>query len=81
MDNRGDDLAPKLSGSALNGPENKDRLFQVIKAVEAAEVMFRQQVSASQFNFVSFFFCINDCTVCNFYEFECLRRCFFELQS
>lgn len=55
MDNIGNNLVHKLSGSALNGTEKKDRLFQVIKAVEAAEVMFRQQVPASQFNFVSFF--------------------------
>lgn len=44
MDYRGNNLAYKLSGLALNDPENKDSLFQVMKAVEAAEVTIKQQV-------------------------------------
>ncbi|XP_017247370.1 uncharacterized protein LOC108218777 isoform X2 [Daucus carota subsp. sativus] len=44
MDNGGNNLANNLSGLALNDPVNKDSLFQVMKAVEAAEVTIKQQV-------------------------------------
>lgn len=44
MENGGNNLAHKLSGLALNDPENKESLFQVMKAVEAAEATIKQQV-------------------------------------
>ena len=47
MDNGGNNLANNLSGLAINDPVNKDSLFQVMKAVEAAEVTIKQQVPLS----------------------------------
>ncbi|KAL8131655.1 uncharacterized protein LOC141711689 isoform X2 [Apium graveolens] len=44
MDNGGNNLAYRLSGLALDDPENKESLFQVMKAVEAAEITIKQQV-------------------------------------
>ena len=53
-------LAEKLSGLALNDNKdsnNDDSLFQVMKAVEAAEATIKQQVL---FFFFSFFFFSNN---------------------
>ncbi|XP_075098625.1 uncharacterized protein LOC107798275 isoform X10 [Nicotiana tabacum] len=48
MENGGDSLVPKLAGLNLNDsnnvPKNNDGLFQVLKAVEAAEATIKQQV-------------------------------------
>ncbi|XP_019247533.1 PREDICTED: uncharacterized protein LOC109227004 isoform X2 [Nicotiana attenuata] len=48
MENGGDSLVPKLVGLNLNDsnnvPKNNDGLFQVLKAVEAAEATIKQQV-------------------------------------
>lgn len=47
MENGGDSLVPKLAGWNLNdsnNPKNNDGLFQVLKAVEAAEATIKQQV-------------------------------------
>ena len=68
MDNDGSNLEIKLSGLALNNPDNEDSWFQVVKVVEAAEVTIKQQVCLS----VQFVIVLNDCIVCTFCEFECL---------
>lgn len=51
MENGGDTLVPKLVGLNLNDsnnvPKNNDGLFQVLKAVEAAEATIKQQVCYS----------------------------------
>ncbi|XP_006346925.1 uncharacterized protein [Solanum tuberosum] len=47
MENGGDSLVPKLAGWNLNdsnNPKNNDGLYQVLKAVEAAEATIKQQV-------------------------------------
>lgn len=46
MENGGIDLAYKFSGLAVNGSNdnNNEGLFQVMKAVEAAEATIKQQV-------------------------------------
>ncbi|CAN4090671.1 unnamed protein product [Withania somnifera] len=47
MENGGDSLVAKLAGWNLNdsnNPKNNDGLFQVLKAVEAAEATIKQQV-------------------------------------
>lgn len=47
MDNGGSDLAHKFAGLGINGVNNNDSsdaLFQVLKAVEAAEATIKQQV-------------------------------------
>ncbi|KAK4710240.1 hypothetical protein R3W88_004753 [Solanum pinnatisectum] len=47
MENGGDGLVPKLAGWNLNdsnNPKNNDGLYQVLKAVEAAEATIKQQV-------------------------------------
>lgn len=38
-------LADKFSGLGIDGPSSNDNLFQVMKAVEAAEATIKQQVS------------------------------------
>ncbi|KAH0769844.1 hypothetical protein MTR67_008159 [Solanum verrucosum] len=46
MENGGDSLVPKLAGWNLNdsnNPKNNDGLYQVLKAVEAAEATIKQQ--------------------------------------
>lgn len=47
MENGGSDLAHKFVGLGINGVNNNessDALFQVMKAVEAAEATIKQQV-------------------------------------
>lgn len=47
MENGGDSLVPQLVGwnlSDSNNPNNTDGLYQVLKAVEAAEATIKQQV-------------------------------------
>ncbi|KAG5621163.1 hypothetical protein H5410_006381 [Solanum commersonii] len=47
MENGGDSLVPKLAGWNLNdsnNPKNNDGLYQVLKAVEAAEATIKQQM-------------------------------------
>lgn len=46
MENGGSDLAYKFAGLGINGANNDstDALFQVMKAVEAAEATIKQQV-------------------------------------
>lgn len=44
MVNGGNNLAHKLYGMSINDSENKESLYQVMKAVEAAELTIKQQV-------------------------------------
>lgn len=44
MENGGGNLESKFSGLALRDSPNGDGLFQVMKAVEAAEATIKQQV-------------------------------------